>query len=142
VIVPLVEKRESDTSIRTWVTACSRGEEAAGVHAKELAIAARDGRASRRPLADAQGTLDGRGRLGRAGPRASPPPSATRATAYLASSQFSIAERIDPLGGKMAVDSAPRRGTRVALAAPLDLGRGRTAEPDEPGAHAGKRTAR
>jgi PAS domain S-box-containing protein len=34
---------------------------------------------------------------------------------------FSIAERIDLLGGTMQVDSAPRRGTRVTLTAPLDL---------------------
>ena len=33
---------------------------------------------------------------------------------------FSIAERIDLLGGTMQVESAPRRGTRIILTAPLD----------------------
>jgi signal transduction histidine kinase len=33
---------------------------------------------------------------------------------------FSIAERIDLLGGKLEIHSARRRGTRVALTAPLD----------------------
>jgi signal transduction histidine kinase len=34
---------------------------------------------------------------------------------------FSIAERIDLLGGKMEIQSAKRRGTRVTLTAPLEL---------------------
>lgn len=43
---------------------------------------------------------------------------------------FSIAERIDLLGGRFEVNSARRRGTRVILTAPLDPGQG------EPGAAA------
>lgn len=34
---------------------------------------------------------------------------------------FSIRERIETLGGRFAVDSRPGRGTRVTLAAPIDL---------------------
>jgi signal transduction histidine kinase len=34
---------------------------------------------------------------------------------------FSIAERVDLLQGELEVDSAPRRGTRVTLSAPLEL---------------------
>jgi PAS domain S-box-containing protein len=34
---------------------------------------------------------------------------------------FSIAERVDLLGGQMSVDSAPRRGTQVTLTVPLDV---------------------
>ena len=41
---------------------------------------------------------------------------------------FSIAERIDLIGGRMEIQSARRKGTKVTLTAPLESGKGRGAD--------------
>ena len=60
-------------------------------------------------------TVEDRGRGFEPGKRAAP----TEEGGY---GLFSIAERIDLLGGKMEIESARRRGTRVTLTAPLEPG--------------------
>jgi signal transduction histidine kinase len=45
---------------------------------------------------------------------------------------FSIAERIDLLGGQLQLESAKRRGTRVTLTAPIDVEEGADADKAQP----------